>query len=176
MEKSFLGGCNVKKLCVVLILAAFLTGCGAKETFETVLDGNDVPAMAQMQQLELKLPEEAAVPSMENPDTGKLYLCDGYTLTVQTMDAGDLNRTLRQLTGYESSQLTLLQTKQGDANRYEFVWSAAGESGDQIGRAVVLDDGSYHYSVSVMAPADDSGSHADTWQEIFDSVKLVSTD
>ena len=166
----------MKKLWAVLILAALLTGCGTKQTFETVSDLVDVPAMAQMQQLTLDFPDEAAVPSMENPDVGKLYLCDGYTLAVQTMDAGDLDRTLRQLTGYGKSQLTLMKTKQDGSDRYECVWSAAGENGDQIGRAVVLDDGSYHYSVSVMASADDAGELTDTWQKIFDSVKLVSTD
>ncbi len=166
----------MKKLWAVLILAAFLTGCSAKETFETVSDLNEVPVLAQMQQLQLALPDEAAMPSMENPDAGKLYLCDGYTLSVQTMDSGDLDRTLRQLTGYGRSQLTLMQTQPSGVDRYECVWSAAGEDGDQIGRTVVLDDGSYHYSVSVMAAADDAGELADTWQEIFDSVKLVSID
>ena len=166
----------MKKLWAVLILATLLAGCGAEQTFETVSDLNDVSAMAQMQQVELSLPEEAAAPSMENPDAGKLYLCDGYTLAVQTLESGDLDKTLRQLTGYGRSQLTLMQTNRNGIDRYECVWSAAGEEGDQIGRAVILDDGSYHYSVSVMSAADDAGELADTWQKIFDSVKLVSTD
>ena len=166
----------MKKLWAVLILGALLTGCSAKETFETVSDLLDVPVMAQMQQLELSIPDEAAVPSMEDTEAGRLYLCDGYTLTVQTMDAGDLDRTLRQLTGYEKSQLTLMQTKRDGVDRYECVWSAAGENGDQIGRVIILDDGGYHYSVTAMAPADDAGQLTATWQKIFDSAKLVSTD
>ena len=166
----------MKKLWAVLILATLLAGCGAEQTFETVSDLNDVSAMVQMQQVELSLPEEAAAPSMENPDAGKLYLCDGYTLAVQTLESGDLDKTLRQLTGYGRSQLTLMQTNRNGIDRYECVWSAAGEDGDQIGRTVILDDGSYHYSVSVMSAADDAGELADTWQKIFDSVKLVSTD
>lgn len=166
----------MKKLWAVLILATLLAGCGAKQTFETVSDLNDVSAMAQMQQVELSLPEEAATPSMENPDAGKLYLCDGYTLTVQTLESGDLDKTLRQLTGYGRSQLTLMQTNRNGIDRYECVWSAAGEEGDQIGRAVILDDGSYHYSVTAMASAQRAGEFTAIWQEIFDSVKLVSTD
>lgn len=166
----------MKKLWAVLILVTLLAGCGAKQTFETVSDLNDVSAMAQMQQVELSLPEEAAAPSIENPEAGKLYLCDGYTLAVQTMESGDLDKTLRQLTGYGRSQLTLMQTNRNGIDRYECVWSAVGEDGDQIGRAVILDDGCYHYSVTTMASAQRAGELATTWQEIFDSVKLVSTD
>lgn len=165
----------MKKCWIILALTLFLSGCSAQETFETVSDVLDVPAMAQMQQIELALPKEAATASMENPDAGKIYLCDGYTLTVQTMDAGDLNRTLQQLTGYVREQLTVMETQQGGITRYESVWTAAGEGGDQIGRAVILDDGSYHYAVTVMAEATVAGEKTAQWQEILDSIKLVST-
>lgn len=168
----------MKKLWIVLSLALTLTltGCSIEDTLETISDLYDVPVMAQMQQVELALPKEAAAPSMENPEAGKLYLCDGYTLTVQTMGAGDLDRTLRQLTGFEKSQLTLMQTRRNDVDCYECVWTGAGEGGDQMSRAMVLDDGSFHYAVTVMAAAEDAGSLANVWQTIFDSVKLVSTD
>lgn len=168
----------MKKLWIVLSLAMtlFLTGCSIADTLETISDLYDVPVMAQMQQVELALPKEAAVASMENPETGKIYLCDGYTLSVQTMESGDLERTLRELTGFERSQLTLMQTKRADADCFECVWTGAGEGGDQMNRTMVLDDGYYHYAVTVMAPADDAGKLAQTWQTIFDSVKLSSTD
>lgn len=165
----------MKKCWLVLALLLCLTGCSATETLETVSDVYDVPVMVQMQKLELTLPKEAAAASMENPDAGRIYLCDGYTLTVQTLDAGDLDRTLRQLTGYGRQQLTVMQTKRGDAACYESVWSAAGEGGDQVGRAVILDDGGYHYAVTVMADSAVAGDLTATWQEILDSVKLVST-
>lgn len=166
----------MKKVWIVLILVLVLTGCSAQETFETISDLLDVSVMAQMQQIEVALPEEAAAPSMESPDAGRIYLCDGYTVTVQTMDGGDLNRTLQQLTGYEKDQLTVMQTSRDGVRRYECVWYAAGEGGDQMCRAMVLDDGSFHYAVTAMAAADDAGDLAKTWQTIFDSVKLVNTD
>lgn len=166
----------MKKCWILLVLTLFLTGCGAQQTFETVSDVQNVSAMAQMQQVELALPKEAATASMENPDAGKIYLCDGYTLTVQTMEAGDLDRTLRQLTGYSREQLTVMETQRSGIARYESVWTAAGEGGDQIGRAVILDDGSYHYAVTVMGDFTTAGDLTPVWQEILGSVKLVSTD
>lgn len=165
----------MKKCWLLLVLVLGLTGCGAQQTFETVSDVLDMPAMAQMQQVELSLPKDAAAASMESPDAGKIYLCDGYTLTVQTMEAGDLNRTLRQLTGYNKEQLTVMETRYNGIARYESVWTAAGEGGDHVGRAVILDDGSYHYAVSVMADFTAAGDLTPVWQEILGSVKLVST-
>lgn len=162
----------MKKCWIVLALVLFLAGCGAQETFETVSDALDAPAMAQMQQVQLVLPDEAALPSMENSDAGKIYLCDGYTVTVQTMEAGDLDKTLRQSTGFAKNQLTVMETERDGITRYECVWSAAGEGGDQVGRAVVLDDGCYHYVVTVMADFERAGDLTKTWQGILDSVTL----
>lgn len=162
----------MKKFWIVLALALLLTGCSAQETYETLSDDYLQPAMAQLQQVVLTLPEEAAVQSMENDTAGKLYLCDGYTLTVQTVDGGDLDRTVRQLTGFSKDQLTVMETERNGVKRYQCVWTAAGEGGDHVGRALVLDDGSYHYAVTVMAQSAIAGELAQTWQDIFDSVSL----
>lgn len=165
----------MKKCWIVLVMAAFLSGCGSQETFETVTDTVVVPVMAQMAELQVALPEEAAMPSMENGDTGKLYLCDGYTITVHTEPAGDLEKTLLQSTGFSGDRLTVMKTERGGIDRYECVWSAAGEGGDQVGRAVILNDGSYHYVVTVMADFSVAGELTEEWQKILDSVTL-STD
>lgn len=166
----------MKKLFAVLLLMLFVTGCSVRETFETISDLHDVQTAGQMYQLQLSLPEEAAIPSLENAEEGKIYLCDGYVLTVQTMDAGDVDRTLRQLTGYGRDQLTVMQTRPGEYDRYECVWSAAGEAEDQVGRCVILDDGAYHYAVTVMANFSAVGELTPVWQSILSSVCLVSTD
>ena len=163
-----------KRLICWVLLAVLLTGCGAQESFETVADLYEQPAAAP-QELSLDIPQEAASPAMESAEAGSLYLCDGYTLTVQTLTGGDLDATLNQLTGFSAEHLTLMHTKAPSADRYECVWASAGETGDQVGRTVVLDDGSYHYAVSVMAPAETAGALTKTWQTIFDSMAL-STD
>lgn len=165
----------MKRLRIILALSLLLTGCGAQQTFETVDDVQAAPVMAQMQKISFVLPDEAAVPAIENGDGEKLYLCDGYTIAVQTMEAGDLGRTLRQLTGFDRDQLTLMQTEQTGIKRYDCVWSAAGEGGDQVCRAAVLDDGSYHYAVTVMAEFSTAGDLTETWRTILNSVSL-STD
>ena len=155
----------------MVVLMLLLCGCRA-EDMETVMDSFDIPVLAPAGQLVLSLPEEASVPTMESVEGGKLYLCDGYTLTVQTFSSGDLSNTLRQTTGFTSDQITMIQTQQNGVRRYACVWSAAGEGGDQVGRAVILDDGNYHYAVCVMADFEAAGNLTDTWQELLDSVKL----
>ena len=163
-----------KKLAIFALLCLLLTGCGAKETFETVDDLYVQPA-AQPQFLHLDMPEEAAVPTLENEQTGSVYLCDGYTMTVQVLPGGSLDSTLAQLTGFTSDRLTLMHTKQTQTDRYECVWTSAGEGTEQVGRLVILDDGNYHYAVTVMAPADTAGELTQTWQKLLSSA-AISTD
>ena len=161
---------------IVLPLAALLlSGCGAQETFETVSDVQVQSVSATARQVLLTLPEEAAVCVFEDAKAGSLYLCDGYSISLQTLQGGDLDRTLRHVTGYGREQLTLMQTRQGETKRYECVWSAAGEGEDQVGRAVILDDGSYHYVLTAMTGESHAGELAETWQEIFGSFGLTST-
>ncbi len=165
----------VKKLWILLGLGLLLTGCGAQQTFETVDDVQAAPAMAQMRQVTIALPNDAVLPTVENDTTGKLYLCDGYAVAVQTMEAGDLDSTLRQLTGFDRERLTLMQTEQSGVKRYDCVWTAVGEGGDHVCRGVILDDGDYHYTVTVMAEFSVAGDLTETWQTLLDSVSL-STD
>lgn len=165
----------MKKCWILLVFVLFLTGCGSQETFETLSDIWAVPAAATKHQVQVLLPEEAAIPSMEAGDGSKLYLCDGYTVTVQTMDAGDLDRTLRQATGFSKDALTVMETLRDGFKCYECVWCAAGEGEDAVCRAVIMDDGSCHYVVTVMANYTQAGDLSATWQHILDSVTLVST-
>lgn len=166
----------MKRILSVFLLAVFLTGCSAQQTMETIADILDVSTTAEVQQVQLSLPEDAALATLENEDAGKLYLCDGYSVAVQTMQSGDLDRTLQQTTGFSREQLTVITTQREDFVRHDCVWSAAGEGGDQTCRGAVLDDGYYHYVVTVMADADKAGQLTATWQHILDSATLVSTD
>ena len=161
----------MKKLCALMLFAIMLAGCSSVETFETlgnVLDEQETPVM---QQMVFSLPEDASVQTMES-ECGSIYFCDGYDVTVQTMAAGDLDRTLRELTGFGKDDLTLMKTGLTAAVRYEFVWTAAGEGGDQVGRAVILDDGNYHYCISVMADANAAPKLQDEWKALLDSFIL----
>lgn len=162
----------MKKCCVILLMALLLTGCGSAETFETVADDYVQGVMAEERGVLLTIPEEAAAQRIQG-DIGTLYLCDGFEVTVQVMNAGNINGTFQSVTGFGMDDLTVIETAAADAARYECVWAAAGEGGDMVGRAVVLDDGAYHYCVTVLADAEEILALQDIIQTIFDSFSLA---
>lgn len=162
----------MKKCLIVIMLALLLTGCAEPKTFETMSDVYYQPEISTASQISLSLPEDAAVSVMKNPLTGSIYLCDGYTVTLHTVSAGDLDATLRDATGFSRENLLVMERNDGENRRYECVWAAAGEGEDQVGRAVVLDDGSYHYVLTVMADAHRAGGLTETWQQIMDSFSV----
>lgn len=159
------------KIWVVMLCALLLCGCTA-DVFETIADGDAVLVMAVPGVLSMELPADAAAQTMEGT-SGKIYFCDGYEITVETLSSGDLGKTLKILTGFEAEDLSLIKTKRGDAACVEGVWSAAGETGDQVSRVLILDDGAYHYCVCVTAPADAAGEYTDSWRKLMDSVTLI---
>ena len=160
---------NVKQCVCVLLMVLLLCGCGAEKTLETVNDEWIVPAMVQPRQISVRLPEDAVAPVLEQDDR-QLYMVQGYEIMLETLASGDLNATIRALSGYEKDQLTVLETQQGDTDRYDFVWTTAGETGDRLGRAVILDDGQYHYCMSVHR---DPGESDILWRDVFASFSLV---
>lgn len=166
----------MKKFGVIIVLLGLLTGCGAQETLETVADVPVQPVSAPMQQILLELPEEVATPVMESPEHGKLYVCDGYTLSVQTLAAGDLSKSLHTVTGFSKERLQVMETQQKDTKRYESVWAAAGDPQMQLGRVCILDDGNYHYVLTAMANADRAGQLQETWNTLFSSFRLTDGD
>ena len=161
----------MKKCLVFLLLSVFLTGCGTAPTFETMADEWAEAAAAPLREILLTLPEEAAVPVSES-EIGRLYQCDGYEIAIQTLEAGDLDATIRSVTGYSRDALTVMQTSLDDIRRYDLVWSCLGEQGEQVGRARVLDDGNYHYVLSVLAEADRAGELETVISQLFLSYSL----
>lgn len=161
----------MKKCLGFLVVFLLLSGCAAEETFETIADDLVQSVAAPMAQVILELPEDAVLPASENEE-GQLYICDGYEILVQTMAAGNLDATLRSVTGYGREDLTLMQTNAGGIKRYDLVWSCLGENGDRVGRASILDDGSYHYVLSVLTDADRSQEYAEAFSKLFESYSL----
>ena len=158
----------MKKCLVIVAALLFLTGCAAQDVFETVADVYGEESVKPKQIL-LELPEEGAE-SVITGSNGTLYLCENYDITVQTLSGGDLNETFRALTGFPLDSLTVVQTLQTGMERYECVWTSVGEGGDSVGRAVVLDDGRFHYCVTVMTAAENAGKLQESWQELLGSV------
>ena len=165
----------MKKWIILVLTLLALTGC-AEKTFETVTDTVEHQQMPQQRQVVLQLPAEAVTPTIQSEQAGALYLCDGYTMTLHTVQAGDIENTFRQTTGFSKDALTVLEYRQGDQKRYECVWTCAGEGTDQIGKAAIISDGAYHYVLSVMADADTAGALWETWKTLFASFQTVSAD
>ena len=121
----------MKKLFFCLLFTALLAGCAGEETMETLGDVWDVPAMAVPRQILVDLPEDAAASVLES-DAGCIYMGEDYEILLETMEAGDLDGTLRKLCGKGKEELTVLEREQEGLKRYEFVWAAAGETGEQL--------------------------------------------
>ena len=66
-----------------------------------------------------------------------------------------------------------METQWDGVSRYEFVWVSAGERGDRLGRAVILDDGDYHYCMSVLRDADATEMSQVVWSDVFNSFALA---
>lgn len=162
----------MKKCWILLALALLLCGCAAEETFETVADDIVQPVMAQPRQITVELPDNAVAPVLES-DSGQLYLCEDYEIVIETQPSGDLSATIQSISGYNKEDLTIMETQWEDVTRYEFVWASAGEKGDMLGRAVILDDGSYHYCMSVLRDAATTETSQITWRNVFGSFQLI---
>ena len=163
----------MKKLWAIPILALLLAGCSGEKTMETINDAEDAPVVAAQQRVLLQLPEELSSPVLQSEKTGTLYMCDDYSVTVQTVAAGDLNATIRNATGMERADLQVIETEENGAKRYRWVWATGGENGVQVGRGCVLDDGNYHYVLTALADEEASARVQSAWKEIFSSFRLA---
>ena len=162
----------MKRGVLIGLLLLLLTGCSRQETMETVADVWDVPVMASPREIHVELPGEVGQEALET-SAGRLYLTDDYEISVETLDAGDLDATLKSLCGRTREELTVMETASDGVKRYAFVWAAAGEDGEKLGRGVILDDGNYHYCLTVQRPADPEKTSQIVWSQVFSSFSLA---
>ncbi len=164
----------MKKLWIILLAAVVFAGCSKKNVLETITDVPDTPVAVVAQRIQLYLPQELSAPVLQNEETGALYLCEDYAVSTQILESGDLNKTIRSVTGMEKDNLQVIQTKKQDAACYQWVWATGGESGVQVGRGCVLDDGVYHYVLTAQADEEAAGKVQDVWDEIFTCFSLAT--
>ena len=162
----------MRKLVWVLVLALMLSGCGGEETFETVSDVPVEGTLAQPREVWVSLPEQSALPVMDS-ENGQLYFCEDFEVAIHTLEAGDVSRTVQTLSGFDREDLTVIETCRDGIDKYEFVWSMAGELGQRLGRATVLDDGSYHYCLTATIDAELISEYQEVFNGIFESFQLV---
>lgn len=162
----------MKKLVILLVLPLLLLGCGAQETFETLSDQPVELVLPRPSRINVRLPDGAVAPVLDS-DSQQVYTAEDYEIIVQTMPSGDLENTIRTVCGYEKENLTIVETESQNVSRYEFVWTAAGEEGDRLGQAVILDDGNYHYCLSVLRDAYTKQNTQIVWSDVFQSFELA---
>ncbi len=164
----------MKKCWVVLLVLLLLTGCGQPKAYETVMDSGIQEIVPEKLEIVVNLPSNASQTVMTMDSGEKLYFCDNYTMCLQTVEAGDLQKTVLSVCGFYPDQLPVMETVQSGDKRYDFVWTSVGENGDQVGRCAIIDDGSYHYIVSTMADASETGDLTQgAWREIYNSFRIV---
>lgn len=161
----------MKRWIWLAVIPFMLCGCGVAETFETVADVWAEPAAPEKRAIAVDLPGETAMPVMES-DNGRIYLCSDYEICIQTLDGGDLSATVEAMSGFAADEITVMSTRQGEVSRHEFVWAAAGEGGDILGRGIILDDGNYHYTMTVLRNADAAQTSTVVWDGVFSSFRL----
>lgn len=166
----------MKKVVLFCMLALLLTGCKTQQTFETVEDIAPVEPVAAPMQFFADLPDSAATPTFQGEDGTELYVCQDYTISKQILESGDFEKTVRTLSGKTTDDLQILKTKQGSYDRYDFVWTSAGEDGLQVGRACVLDDGNYHYALTTMTQEESPEDLREALQEMFATCSLLDPD
>lgn len=164
----------MRKILAVLSLTLLLSGCGKTQTFETVSDSGDVPVSTEVYRVVVSLPEEASQPIMDS-GSEQIYMCENFTIAVQQLSGGDMQATLKQLTGGAVEQTSVIQTDRNGVPCYRLAWAAVGEDGLQSCRSVIMDDGKYHHAVTVMADYTVAGDLDAQWKHILDSVILVRT-
>lgn len=162
----------MKRWMVLPVLMALLTGCSSENAFESVEDVYAPQELTASACLAVSLPE--AEHTELELDGAKLCVYEDFEVMILTLPSGNLDATLQEISGYDASELTVMNTVEGVNRRFDTTWASAGEGGDLVGRATVIDDGSFHYAISVMAKAENAGSLSDDWNQLFSSVSLES--
>lgn len=162
----------MKKMLLIVILVLMLAGCAREKTWETVADEAVQPVMAEPREIYVALPEESVLPAMES-DSGKLYICKDFDVMVETLESGDLNRTIEAVCGQSRDSLTVMETENTDHTRYDFVWTSSGDEGELVGRCAILDDGDYHYVLSASVEASAFSEFEEILSGMFESFCLA---
>lgn len=165
----------MKKALVMVVMGLLLTGCTVQKDLETVRDDGLVYQNADSFQLHISLPEDASLASMATENASICY-CDDYSVVMQKLPGGDVERTITELTGMSPDRLTVIKLESDGKQVYRFSWSAMGEEALENCSCMLLDDGQYHHAVTMMADYRKSSDLHNEWQSIFDSVKLINTD
>ena len=157
----------MKKLGILFIVILLLCGC-KKGDYEV----RQAPCGTEAETptpgvISICATDELSAPVMSTQEGDRLYIGDDYEVSLQTLAGGDINETLKNCTGFDRSKLTVIETQKDGMKRYDCAWSATGEGTQYVARTTVLDDGNFHYVLTVTGC---DGEHvAEAWQQLADS-------
>lgn len=141
---------------ILLLLCFTLSACGRVESFEVVSDVVADYQLSEPAKIKLSIPDDATL-SVMNSANGQSYEGDHYQIIVQTYASGDVDQTLQLVTGYRKDQLKTMKVTGETYSKYVCAWSAVSEEGELVGRCAILDDGVYHYCLTVLVDAQMAG-------------------
>ena len=165
----------MKKGIAFVLLLMMLTGCGTEPEFETM--GNiqyEPEVIPQAGYISVMIPAAAAEEVMADSTLGKRFTWDQNEIRLETLEAGDLARTLRMITGMDPEKLTVISQKRDGMNTWQTVWSTSGEDGILVGRALIADDGYYHYCMSLLSP--EQTDSAEVYEDLVSTFTIRETD
>lgn len=167
----------MKRILVCVMAAAMLSGCAAEPVYETI--GNameDTQPVAAPGTIELVLPEDAQMQVVEDEFGSKSYRIGDNEVWTQVRTGGDISATMEQVTGISAEALTVMEYQLMDMPCYELAWITATEEGMKVARTAVIDDGNYHYCVSLMMPEEKAESLGDSFSELLSGLRVSGTD
>lgn len=162
----------MKKLWFISVLVLLLTGCNSAQQYERQEGACCVDEIAEPGLICITATDAMAAPVMSTENSDRLYVSEDYVVTLQTVPGGNLDGTLRSCTGFGQDRLTVVETEKDGMKRYDCAWTAAGEGTQTVGRTTVLDDGYYHYVLTVSAPGSNSAVMTAAWQQLAESFKV----
>lgn len=156
---------------ICLILGIMLCGCSGGEDFEVIADSLVDSPKPEPAKMVLTLPSDVTLSVMEGSDW-ECYEGEHYQIILQTCPSGSLDQTLQLVTGYSKEQLNVMEISATNVDKYFCAWSSVSEAGEVVGRCTILDDGMYHYCLSILIDAEVSGEVRDTINAVFATYSL----
>ncbi len=165
----------MKRLSLIFVLLALACGCARQTEFETLSDTLQYDSCEPSEMI-FQLPEYVSMPVFADNSGNQIYICDDYSIETYIMPAGDLKKTVSEITGFDIKKVSMLETITDGIKRYDCSWSTAGEVALQTCRATIYDDGNYHYVLAVIGDQNAASKHSEQWKQIFKSYIIKNTD
>ncbi len=161
----------------LLLIAVFLilSGCAAGNAAEPE-HVSDIPEKEpEVCVIAYELPEAMVLETGGGELIQQAYeSVDGsYSVTAERIPADTLEEAIRTVSGFDMEDLTILNTKQDDAEIYHFAWSSGSEEGAFVSRcALAAKDGAY-YALTVTRQAGECGENRAAEKKLFSSMRLI---